>query len=62
MNSLLLKVVEQLLPVFLQTYQRYTTANPGKPVTIAGLTATLHAEGDVILAEGEAWKASHPDA
>ena len=62
MNPLLISIVQQLLPVFLKTYDHYTQANPGQPVTVAGLTATLRAEGDVILSEGAAWKATHPDA
>ena len=61
MNPILLSILQQLLPLFLSTYDRFASAHPGAPVTVEGLTAQLRAEGDVILAEGAAWKAAHAD-
>jgi hypothetical protein len=57
----LLQIVQQLLPIFMSAYTRFTTKHPGVAPTLEDLRAELIANGDVILAEGAAWKAANPE-
>lgn len=61
MNPIFLSVLKDLAPIFLAAYNHFTKKHQGVTPTREQLISELEANGDLILAEGAAWRAAHPE-
>lgn len=57
MSAILLSIIKAVAPIVIAAYER-AKATRTEPVTLEDLLAQIEQNGNEVIAEGEAWKAS----